>query len=50
MLSLPLFQLFAQLGLIDSVVGIALAHCPFNIPITIWILQGFLDGVPREVD
>jgi len=49
-LSLPLFQLFAQLNLINSVAGIALAHCLFNIPITIWILQGFIDAVPREVD
>lgn len=49
-LSLPLFQLFAHLGLINSVTGIALAHCLFNIPITIWILQSFMDAVPRETD
>ena len=49
-LSLPMFQLFAQLNLINSVSGIALAHCLFNISITIWILQGFIDAVPREVD
>lgn len=49
-LSLPLFQLFAQLDLINSVTGIALAHCLFNIPITIWILQSFMDAVPREID
>lgn len=49
-LSLPLFQLFAQLELINSVTGIALAHCLFNIPITIWILQSFMDAVPREID
>lgn len=49
-LSLPLFHLFAQLDLINSIAGIALAHCLFNIPITIWILQGFIDAVPREMD
>lgn len=49
-LSLPLFQLFASLDLINSVAGIALSHCLFNIPITIWILQGFIDTVPRELD
>ncbi len=49
-LSLPLFQLFAQLDLINSVTGIALAHCLFNIPITIWILQSFMDAIPREID
>lgn len=49
-LSLPLFQLFAQLDLINSITGIALAHCLFNIPITIWILQSFIDAIPRELD
>lgn len=49
-LSLPLFQLFVSLDLINSVVGIALAHCLFNIPVTIWILQSFIDAVPHELD
>lgn len=49
-LSMPLFQLFAALDLINAAAGIALAHCLFNIPITVWILQSFIDGVPRELD
>lgn len=49
-LSMPIFQLFAVLDLINSTVGIALAHCLFNLPICIWILESFLDGIPRELD
>lgn len=49
-LSMPVFQLFAAFDLINHAVGIALAHCLFNIPITIWILESFLSAIPREVD
>jgi glycerol transport system permease protein len=49
-LSLPLFIVFAQAGLVNSPVGIALVHCVFNLPITIWILEGFIAAVPREFD
>ncbi|CCD97893.1 carbohydrate ABC transporter permease [Bradyrhizobium sp. STM 3809] len=49
-LSLPIFVLFAQIGLENSPVGIALVHCVFNIPISIWILEGFIASVPREFD
>jgi glycerol transport system permease protein len=49
-LSLPIFVLFAQIDLVNTPVGIALVHCVFNIPISIWILEGFISSVPRELD
>lgn len=49
-LSMPIFQLFAALDLINQAAGIALAHCLFNIPITIWILESFMSAIPRELD
>ena len=49
-LTLPIFQLFSALGIVNSVFGIALAHCLFNLPISIWILQGFISNVPKEID
>lgn len=49
-LSLPIFVLFAQIGLENTPAGIALVHCVFNIPIAIWILEGFIASVPREFD
>ncbi len=49
-LSLPIFILFAQAGLVNSPVGIALVHCLFNLPIAIWILESFISAVPREYD
>lgn len=47
---LPMFQLFASLNLINSPIGIALAHCLFNLPISIWILQSFINEIPQELD
>jgi glycerol transport system permease protein len=49
-LSLPIFILFAELGLVNSPVGIALVHCLFNLPVAIWILESFIRAVPRELD
>ncbi|PLS21543.1 carbohydrate ABC transporter permease [Neptunicoccus cionae] len=49
-LTLPIFQLFSALGIVNSVFGIALAHCLFNLPISIWILQGFISAIPQEMD
>lgn len=49
-LTLPVFQLFSALGIVNSVFGIALAHCLFTLPVSIWILQGFISAIPREMD
>jgi len=49
-LSLPIFILFARVGLINSPVGIALVHCVFNLPIAIWILESFIAAIPAEFD
>lgn len=47
---LPYFQLYYSVGLFDTHIGVALAHCLFNIPLAVWILEGFMSGVPKEVD
>lgn len=47
---LPYFQLYYSVGLFDTHIAVALAHCLFNIPLAVWILEGFMSGVPKEVD
>ncbi|HET7200654.1 MAG TPA: carbohydrate ABC transporter permease [Burkholderiales bacterium] len=47
---LPVFQLYTALGLIDTYMAVALAHTIFNVPLAVWILEGFMSGVPREID
>ena len=47
---LPFFQLYSTFNLIDTHIAVALAHCLFNVPLAVWILEGFMSGVPREID
>lgn len=47
---LPFFQLYSAFGLIDTPYAVALAHCLFNVPLAVWILEGFMSGVPKEID
>ena len=47
---LPFFQLYTAVGLMDTHIAVALAHMVFNVPLAVWILEGFMSGVPREID
>ncbi len=47
---LPFFQLYSSVGLFDTPLAVALAHCLFNVPLSVWILEGFISGVPKEID
>ena len=47
---LPFFQLYSSIGLFDTPLAVALAHCLFTVPLSVWILEGFMSGVPSEVD
>ena len=48
--ALPFFQLYSAMNLFDTHLAVALAHCLFNIPLAVWILEGFMSGVPKEID
>ena len=48
--AMPFFNLYSSVGLFDSIWAVALAHCLFNVPLAVWILEGFISGVPREID
>lgn len=47
---LPFFQFYQTVGLFDTHIAVALAHCLFNVPLAVWILEGFMSGIPREID
>jgi len=48
--ALPFFQLYSSFGLFDTQLAVAFAHCLFNIPLAVWIMEGFISGVPKELD
>ena len=47
---LPFFQLYSTLNLTDTYLAVALAHMVFNVPLAVWILEGFMSGIPRQID
>jgi glycerol transport system permease protein len=46
--ALPFFQLYSAIGLFDTRLAVALAHCLFNIPLAVWILEGFMRACRRS--
>ena len=49
-LAIPLFAVFAAIGLLDSVWALILAHTAAKLPVAIWLLLGFIQDVPREIE
>jgi multiple sugar transport system permease protein len=48
-LSLPLFFVYARLGIIDTHFGLILAYVAMNVPFTVWLIDGFFRQVPRDL-
>ncbi|HEU4986604.1 MAG TPA: carbohydrate ABC transporter permease [Rhizobiaceae bacterium] len=48
-LSLPLFFVYARLGIIDTHFGLILAYVALNVPFTIWLIDGFFRQVPKDL-
>jgi glycerol transport system permease protein len=48
--ALPFFQLYSSVQLFDTHLAVALAHTLFNVPLAVWILEGFMRGIPKELD
>lgn len=50
LLAIPIYVLFRQMGLQDKLLGLIVANTAFTLPMSIWVLKGFFDGIPRELD
>jgi ABC-type glycerol-3-phosphate transport system permease component len=46
----PLFILFAQLGLLNNHLSMLFVYTAISIPFSIYLLVGYLESVPRELD
>jgi len=49
-LAIPLFAVFASLGLLDTLTSLILAHTAAKLPVAIWLLIGFVQDVPKEIE
>lgn len=50
MLVVPLYAVFGQLSLLNTLTGLILANAAFTVPVITWIIKGAIDGVPIEVE
>jgi multiple sugar transport system permease protein len=48
--TIPIFIMYRALGLHDSHLGLILLYTVFNLSLTVWLLKGFLDEIPREYE
>ena len=47
---LPFFVMFRDLGLIDTRVGLILVNLAIVMPFAIWMIKGFIDGIPIDTE
>lgn len=50
LLLIPLFKIFTGLGLVDSLLSIYFSYLTINLPFSIWMLRGFFDTIPFELE
>jgi multiple sugar transport system permease protein len=48
--AIPLFLMVRAIGLQDSYPGLILPYVSFSLPLVVWILIGFFDEIPQEID
>lgn len=46
----PFWIVYKQLGLLNTHLGIILAHLVITLPIAVWIMMGFMEDIPRELE
>ncbi|PTA47833.1 carbohydrate ABC transporter permease [Micromonospora sp. RP3T] len=49
-IGIPLVTILGALGLTDTPTGLALAQTTVALPLSIWLLSSFFEGVPREIE
>lgn len=47
---IPLFGMFAKVGLIDTLVALVVVNVAFALPFSIWMLRSFFASVPKEIE
>jgi multiple sugar transport system permease protein len=48
--AIPIFLMYRQIGLYDSHLGMILVYTVFNLSLTVWLLKGFIDEIPKEYE
>ena len=49
-LAVPVYIIWSQWGINDTLLGVILIYTALNLPFTIWLLYGFIDQLPEELE
>ncbi len=49
-LIVPIYTIMANLGLINTLTSLVIAYCTVAVPFCTWMLKGYFDTIPRELD
>jgi len=50
LLIIPLFQVIKFLKLLNTLYALILSHITFSLPLCTWLMKGFFDQIPRELE
>ncbi|WP_058308601.1 carbohydrate ABC transporter permease [Gracilibacillus massiliensis] len=50
LLMIPLYRIMMNMGLLDSYLGLIISYTVFAVPIITWMLKGFFDTIPVEIE
>lgn len=50
LVAIPLYTIFAQLGLANTHVALIVSHCTITLPLGVWLLWGFFKQMPADVE
>ena len=46
----PIFLLYVYLGWVDTFTGVILLYTAFNLPYVIWMMRGYIEDIPLELE
>ena len=49
-LIVPIYGIMSNLGLINTLTSLVIAYCTVAVPFCTWMLKGYFDTIPRELD
>lgn len=49
-LMIPLYYMENEAGLVDTALGLAIAHLVISLPLVTWMAKGYFKGIPREIE
>lgn len=49
-LIVPIYNIMAKLGLLNQPLGLVITYLTISVPFCAWMMKGFFDGIPQEID